>query len=91
MLSQSKGLIERHVKTHTERSAEDAAAVTTLESFLNSEGKINCSFSYNDKWPNIDGYFEFVPNPDLSRRPIQNFVVQIKGVHGCIEKKGIIK
>ena len=91
MLSQSKALIERHVKTHTERSSDDVAAVTTLESFLNSNGRINCDFSKNDKWPNTDGFFEFVPNPDLNRRPVQSFFVQIKGTHNFTEKDGILK
>lgn len=91
MISQSKEIIERHVKTHTERSAEDVAAVTTLESFLNSDGRINCEFSKNDKWPNTDGFFELVPNPDLNRRPVQSFFVQIKGTHKFTEKDGIIK
>lgn len=91
MLAQSKEIIERHVKTHTERSAEDVAAVTTLESFLNSKGRINCEFSKNDKKPNIDGFFEFVPDPDLNRRPAQTFFVQIKGTHDYTEKDGTIK
>lgn len=63
MLSQSKEIIKRHVKTHIERSAEDVAAVTTLESFLNSDGRINCDFSKNDKWPNTDGFFELALIP----------------------------
>ncbi|MBQ2923146.1 MAG: AAA family ATPase [Tyzzerella sp.] len=91
MLAQSKEIIERHVKTHTERSAEDVAAVTTLESFLNSKGRINCEFSKNDKKPNIDGFFEFVHDPDLNRRPAQTFFVQIKGTHDYTEKDGILK
>ena len=91
MLSQSKDIIEKHVRTHTERSAEDVAAVTTLESFLNSDGRINCDFSKNDKWPNTDGFFELVPDPDLNRRPVQSFFVQIKGTHNFAEKDGIIK
>ena len=91
MLSHSKDIIEKHVRTHTERSAEDVAAVTTLESFLNSDGRINCEFSKNDKWPNTDGFFELVPDPDLNRRPVQSFFVQIKGTHNFAEKDGIIK
>ena len=91
MLSQSKDLIEEHIKTHTERSAEDVAAVTTLESFLNSKGRINCEFSKNDKKPNIDGFFELVPDPDLNRRPTQTFFVQIKGTHDFTEKDGVVK
>ena len=85
-------IIERHLKTHSERSAEDRAAVTTLESFLISDGKINTDFSCNDKWPNTDGIFEFVPNPLISRRPLQCFCVQIKGTHNYIqESDGSIK
>ena len=91
MLSQSKELIEEHVKTHTERSAEDVAAVTTLESFLNSNGRINCEFAKNDKKPNIDGFFELVPDPDINRRPTQTFFVQIKGTHDFSEKNGVVK
>lgn len=34
MLDQPKELIEKHIKTHTERSAEDEAAVSTLDSFF---------------------------------------------------------
>ena len=91
MLSQSKELIKEHVKTHTERSAEDVAAVTTLESFLNSNGRINCEFAKNDKKPNIDGFFELVPDPDINRRPTQTFFVQIKGTHDFTEKNGVVK
>lgn len=79
------------MKTHTELSAEDVAAVTTVEFILNSNGRINCDFSKNDKWPNTDGFFEFVPNPDLNRRPVQSFHVQIKGTHDYTEKDGILK
>lgn len=91
MLLQTKELIEKHIKTYTERSAEDVAAVTTLESFLNSNSRINCEFSKNDKKPNIDGFFELVPDPDLNRRPTQTFFVQIKGTHNFTEKDGVIK
>lgn len=91
MLSHSRELLEKHLKTHTERSAEDVAAVTTLESYLNSNGRINCEFSKNDKKPNIDGFFELVPDPDLNRRPTQTFFVQIKGTHDFIEKDGVVK
>mgnify|MGYP000543179236 CR=1 FL=1 len=40
MLEQPKELIEKHIKTHTERSAEDEAAVSTLEFFFRSNGRI---------------------------------------------------
>ena len=57
MLDQPKELIEKHIKTHTERSAEDEAAVSTLEFFFRSNGRINPLFASNDKWPNTDGTF----------------------------------
>lgn len=68
-------------KTHTEMSAQDSAAVSALEFFFRSNGRINTLFSRNDKWPNIDGTFEYVADPEISRRPKQNFFVQIKGSH----------
>lgn len=84
--------IERHVKTHSERSAEDKASVAVLEYFLRSNGKINTNFASNDKWPNTDGTFEIVPNPGESRKPTQNFIVQIKGTANCnIGNDGIIR
>ena len=81
MLEPSKKLIETHIKTHTQRSAEDYAAVGTLEYFLGSGGRIITDFPKGDKWPNIDGKFEFVEDPNISRRPAQNFFAQIKGTH----------
>lgn len=86
----NRNAINRHIKTHSKRSVEDDAAVTTLKSFLSSDGKINTNFSYNDKWPNIDGSFEFVSNPEISRMPEQNFIVQIKGTSCYTEKDDII-
>lgn len=91
MLEQRREIVEKHIKTHSARSVEDCDAVTVLNSFLRSDGKINKNFSCNDKWPNIDGNFEFVSNPSISRRPEQNFVVQIKGTHQCNEANGIFK
>lgn len=82
---------ERHIKTHSKRSDEDRSAVSVLEAFLRSGGKINTIFSKEDKWPNIDGTFEFVSNPCVSRRPNQNFSVQIKGTHNYSESNGIVK
>ena len=91
MLSQSKEIIERHLKTHTERSAEDDSAISTIEFFFRSDGKINTNFAKNDKWPNTDGTFEFVPNPDVDRRPKHSFIVQVKGTHNYTEINGEIK
>lgn len=90
MNSNNRNLIMRHISTHSEHSAEDRAAVSTLETFLTSGGKINTNFSCNDKWPNHDGTFEFVSNPEISRRPEQNFIVQIKGTHHYKETGGVI-
>lgn len=73
--------LQQHIKTHTERSDDDRNAVAVLKTFLRSEGKINENFSCGDKWPNTDGLFELVTNPDITRRPKQNFVVQIKGTN----------
>ncbi|MBR2402894.1 MAG: hypothetical protein IKB01_09055, partial [Lachnospiraceae bacterium] len=91
MSKYSKEIIEKHIKTHTERSSDDYSAVSTLQAFLKSDGKINVNFAYNDKWPNIDGTFEYVSEPILSRRPKQNFVVQIKGTHLYTESDGVVK
>ena len=91
MLDQTNANIERHIKTHTERSDDDRAAVSVLETFLRSNGRINTSFASDDKWPNHDGTFEFVPNPEISRRPVQTFYVQIKGTRNYTEREGVIK
>lgn len=40
-----KELIQQHIATHTEKSAEDQDAVKTLSYFLKSDGRINTSFS----------------------------------------------
>ena len=90
MINQRKDLINQHVKTHTERSVDDRAAVAVLETFLRSDGYINTNFSTNDKWPNHDGTLEFVKNPTISKQPKQSFYVQIKGTHLYNEKDGIV-
>lgn len=82
--------IERHIATHTVHSAEDRSAVSFLESVLNPGGRICTSFSSDDKWPNHDGFFEYVSNPDISKSPKQNFIVQIKGTHNFNEKNGVV-
>lgn len=88
MLSIDREYLEKHLSTHSERSNDDRAAVAVLETFLRSNGRINTAFSADDKWPNHDGTFEFVENPDVSRRPKQNFFVQIKGTHVYTEQAG---
>lgn len=82
--------LKNHISSHTGHSAEDRSAVHYLESVLNPEGRINTSFGCDDKWPNHDGMFEYVSNPDISRLPEQNFIVQIKGTHNYIENNGVI-
>ena len=34
--------------------------------------------------------FEYVSNPDISKSPKQNFIVQIKGTHNFSEKNGVV-
>lgn len=91
MYTQNRNNIERHVKTHSQRSDEDRSAVTILETFSRANGKISTNFSKEDKWPNIDGTLEFVENPLITRRPKQNFFVQIKGTHLYTETDNGIK
>lgn len=84
--------IQRHIKTHSERSVDDIDAVAVLKTFLRSNGRINTNFAERDKWPNTDGTFELVSNPELSRRPNQNFSVQIKGTScASITEENIVK
>ncbi len=90
MITQSKKDIERHVKTHSVRAAEDYEAVSTLSFFLQSNGRINPNIAVNDKWPNHDGTLELVVNPRDSRRPIQAFYLQVKGTKNYGEKDGIV-
>ena len=92
MLRITGELLNRHLKTHCERAVEDREAIAVLENFLRSDGKINTNFACNDKWPNTDGTFEFVPNSDVSRQPEQNFIVQIKGTRdNYTEKDRVVK
>lgn len=78
MINQSKENIKKHIKTHTKHSDEDRAAVSILETFLRSDGRINPLFASDDKWPNHDGTFEFVPDPDISRAPKQPSMFKLK-------------
>lgn len=92
MIKFSKAQIEKHIKTHSERSVIDCDAVATLEYFFKSDGRINTNFVRRDTWPNIDGNFELVPRSEFFRRPVQNFVVQIKGTNcEALEKNGYVK
>lgn len=49
VLDQTNANIERHIKTHTESSDDDRAAVSALETFLRSNGRINPSFASDVK------------------------------------------
>ena len=91
MLNHSKESVERRIKTHSLRSDDDRSAVSVLKTFLRSNGRINTSFASDDKWPNHDGYFEYVPDPDSSRRPKDTFMVQIKGTCDYSEKDDTVK
>ena len=91
MLEQARDKVRKHIRTHSERSAEDRAAISLLGTFLNPGGRINTAFAANDTWPNHDGTFEFVLNPEASRRPTKNFLVQIKGTSVYTEKEGIVR
>lgn len=71
--------LQRHLKTHCERSEEDRNAVKGLDHCISTGGKIYTNFSVDDKWPNVDGDFELVPDPESSRQPKKKFAVQIKG------------
>lgn len=87
----TKELLNKHLKTHCDKADEDRAAVDVLKVFLRSAGKINDCIKCDDKWPNTDGMFEFVSNPDISRRPEQNFFVQVKGTRNYSVKDGVVK
>lgn len=78
MFKNTKQQIDSHIKTHSVRSVEDNAAVTTIKNIFKNDGKIKDTFSSDDKWPNHDGTIELVPDLN-SRRPYQCFYVQIKG------------
>lgn len=85
------GDINRHIKTHSERSNDDRNAINTIKYFFKTDGKIVPEFKEDDKWPNIDGRFELVSEPEVSRQPLQNFFVQIKGTSNYHENNGIVK
>ena len=89
-MSTDRKSIENHIKTHSYTAALDRAAVSVLNDFLRS-ARIFTKFVDHDNWPNHDGIFEYVPDPDESRRPKQNFFVQIKGTHYYQESNGIVK
>ena len=74
----TKEQIDRHIKTHSKTAVNDQDAVSKLCTFLISDGKIKTDFADNDKWPNVDGGFDLVSDPTISRRPNQRFTVQIK-------------
>ena len=91
MLEHIQEDIKKHIKTHSERSDDDRAAVSVLKVFLRSNGRINPSFASNDTWPNHDGFLELVPDPEASRQPKDTFMVQIKGTGAYTERDDTVK
>ncbi len=79
-------ICNNHLNTHSLNAVRDKKTVACLENFLSSNGKINTKFEAYSTWPNIDGSFELVQEPDLSRAPIKNFCVQIKGTENDYEE-----
>ena len=71
--------LKRHIKTHSKKSEEDREAIKALDYCLTLGGKLYTNFAVEDKWPNVDGDFELVPNPEFDRQPKKKFTVQIKG------------
>lgn len=71
--------LQRHVRTHSEQATIDSQSVHYLEDLLGEGGMIHTQFSTYDTWPNMDGTLDLVPDPNYSRRPVQQFSVQIKG------------
>ena len=63
-LEQYQEAINGKLATHTKNAEYDSDAVNVLNRFLMSDGKINTSFASNDKWPNHDGKFEYVADPE---------------------------
>lgn len=53
MLNQKRKIAEKHIKTHSEHSNEDRAAVSVLETFLRSDGKIFYCFQEHSFIGNI--------------------------------------
>ena len=71
--------IENQINSHTKNASIDDDAIGYIQYILKSNGQINLSLTRRDTWPNIDGRFELVENPKISRNPSQNFFVQVKG------------
>lgn len=69
---------ENHISSHTENSFRDSQAVHGLQSLLEEFGRIKTEFACDDKWPNTDGRFELISDPEISNIPSQSFIVQIK-------------
>lgn len=43
MIQQARDKVKKHIKTHSEHSVEDRAAISLLGTFLNPGGRINTS------------------------------------------------
>lgn len=56
MLDQTNANIERHIKTHSVRSDDDRTAVSVLETFLRSNGRINTGTGDGDRACSTGGW-----------------------------------
>lgn len=88
MLNTNRKNIERHIKTHSEHSAEDQAAVSILKTFLRSNGKINTNFRVV-----INGQIQ-MEHLSLSRIPVfqgdrnRIFLFRLKEPISTVKKMG---
>lgn len=83
ILSQKIAAIEKHISTHSERSVEDIAAVTTLKDFFKYDGKIIPNFAeYDAQYKyQVPWYFpesiEICRKSNPNRWPIRTLNVEI--------------
>ena len=95
MYTQNRNNIERHVKTHSQRSDEDRSAVTILETFLRANGKISTNFSkedithVSDETIKIQVRCEFEFNLKLSSLLKRNFLLSTTQLRRLFEQ-GVI-
>ncbi len=71
---------------HSQTSAFDVEAVSTLTAILAHNGRVAPDLRYRDTWPNIDGYLELTLDDGV---PDGKLEVQVKRIH--FEKDGSIK
>ena len=78
MIQQARDKVKKHIKTHSEHSVEDRAAISLLGTFLNPGGRINTSFAANDTWPNHDGTFDSFQTPMCPGVRSRTFLFRLK-------------